>query len=1066
MAAKLTLSKIKGKPSSSVPLMSFRFLPNEDDLEEVTPEEQENDKEKETVIPFKSSNTYPISLNEKINTSTEISNIPHSLSTESNDIFKDKFSTSSNSENELSDRFNDVCTEKSDVKYSSSFPSEPIKLHSESMHNVGTKETRDSSPMKESVKEYLAKFGKKSSSLENSPATETDSWSLFNELKGRITKTFEEKITRESNYSSKSLDKLSSQKSTELVFPGEITFNEKDIDSSEKYISSPSYVESEDKTVSTECMDIDRKSVSSEDQLPLSIETDSRSFSNLNENTDDNTDMSKCVILTSNTNQKKTVSTIAASAQALLSPKRTRPSMSVTLSSLMAAKVLDSDSIEENKSDLDSPEVINPKESDTTEGIVVSQESEQTETIDSPSESPDRDNFLLKICYKYTISKELYVACTNLFASWQNQTFGLLFIFIACLIAPIPPFLSGLITGIIISIVIGSILWWLFQPINSKESLFIPDYENLPKLTIPSLPSEKDTDIYKGWMNELPFEYNPDTYHVNCTRSVYVRLDGTSLRLSHPKNNIPKRAMWNEVRHDPVFIRQRHLNIAGATISLLPEGLARKRLWSKKYPICLDIPSSPSQVTYSESSGSKEVSPRDSMSSFSSVESFDDVTDESLKKYTNVPGSKVLYLFARTSREKEEWYWLLYAATKQKSNWLKSSVSGTSQINTTPFLTREKRTFSIDSGTSASTCITNELSDKEILKEDSLEFNNYMSQFLDKERWFSTFTSFASIAYSKERRLTSPDTKNVKSDIKESMLWLNALIGRIFFNFLTEKDWSDAVVDRIQKKLDKIRVPYFIQELKLTDINLGKAIPQIQRASDPVMDDKGVWVDLDITYNGSFEMTLETKLNLLRLKKNQSVEMDEVGLMADRCLNEKSSRSYMLNSEEEDSAESSSDDELYSSEMSEHGNLISSPSSQLIATSGSSTSKKLLRWVDKLAQSRCFQQATENKFVKRAMEEVSNTPLFLTVEIHGLIGTLAINIPPLPTDRLWYGFRNNPQLSISARPKFGERKVTLSPVTDWIKKKLVLEFQKILVMPNMDDLIIPIMNANLPSSKS
>ncbi|XP_023235539.1 testis-expressed protein 2-like [Centruroides sculpturatus] len=1068
MAAKLTLSKIKGsKPSSSVPLMSFRFLPNEDDLEEVTPEEQEN--EKEIVIPFKSSNTYPISLNEKYSANNEISNIPHSLSTESNDIFKEKFSTSFGSENELTDRFGDGNLEKTDVKYSSSFPSEPIKLHSESMHNVVMKETRDSSPMKESVKDYLAKFGKKSSSLENSPATETDSWSLFNELKGRITKTFEEKITRESNYSSKSLDKLSNQKSTELVSPSEMIISEKDmsLDFSEKSTLSLGNIGSEDKTMSSDYVDADRKSVSSEDQLPLSIDTDSKSFSNFNENTDDSTDMSKCVILTSNANQKKSVSTIAASAQALLSPKRTRPSMSVTLSSLMAAKVLDSDSIEENKSDLDTPETTDVKESKTPEELNVSQVSNETDSpIDSPIENPTKDNFLLKACNKYPLSKQLYVTCTNLFASWQNQIFGLLFIFIVCLRAPIPPFLSGFIIGIIISIIIGSILWWLFHPINSNESLAIPDYANLPKLTIPSSP-DKDTDIYKGWMNELPLEYNPDTYHVNCTHSVYVRLDGTSLRLSHPKNNIPKRAMWNEVRHDPVFIHQRHFNIAGATVSLLPEGLARKRLWSKKYPICLEIPNSPSQVIHSDGSGSKETSPRDSMSSFSSLESFDDTPDELLKKATSTSGSNIIYLFARTSREKEEWYWLLYAATKQKTNWLKSSLSGLRSGSIPPPLTKEKRTYSADLGTSANISSTTGFTDKEITKDDSLEFNQYMTQFLDREKWFSTFTSFAPIAYSRERRLTSPDAKNnvVKSDIKESMLWLNALIGRIFYNFLTEKDWSDVVVDRIQKKLDKIRVPYFIQELKLTDINLGKAIPQIQRASDPVMDDKGVWVDLDITYNGSFEMTLETKLNLLRLKKNQSVEMGEVGLMSDRCLSEKS-RSYMLNSEEEDSAESSSDDELYSNEMSEHGSLISATVSQHITTSGSSTSKKLLRWVDKLAQSKCFQQATENKFVKRAMEEVSNTPLFLTVEIHGLIGTLAINIPPLPTDRLWYGFRKNPQLSISARPKFGERKVTLSPVTDWIKKKLVLEFQKILVMPNMDDLIIPIMNANLPSSKS
>ena len=64
--------------------------------------------------------------------------------------------------------------------------------------------------------------------------------------------------------------------------------------------------------------------------------------------------------------------------------------------------------------------------------------------------------------------------------------------------------------------------------------------------------------------------------------------------------------------------------------------------------------------------------------------------------------------------------------------------------------------------------------------------------------------------------------------------------------------------------------------------------------------------------------------------------------------------------------------------------------------------KKLLQFVDKISQSRYFQQATEYKYIKKAMEEVSNTRLMLNVELRSIIGTLAINIPPPPTDRFWY----------------------------------------------------------------
>lgn len=61
-----------------------------------------------------------------------------------------------------------------------------------------------------------------------------------------------------------------------------------------------------------------------------------------------------------------------------------------------------------------------------------------------------------------------------------------------------------------------------------------------------------------------------------------------------------------------------------------------------------------------------------------------------------------------------------------------------------------------------------------------------------------------------------------------------------------------------------------------------------------------------------------------------------------------------------------------------------------------------MRFVDKITKSKYFQKATETEFIKKKMEEVSNTPLLLTVEVQHLRGTLAVNVPPPPTDRIWY----------------------------------------------------------------
>lgn len=79
------------------------------------------------------------------------------------------------------------------------------------------------------------------------------------------------------------------------------------------------------------------------------------------------------------------------------------------------------------------------------------------------------------------------------------------------------------------------------------------------------------------------------------------------------------------------------------------------------------------------------------------------------------------------------------------------------------------------------------------------------------------------------------------------------------------------------------------------------------------------------------------------------------------------------------------------------------PSSLLLCFphSGGRTGRKILKFMDKITKSKYFQKATENEFIRKKFEEMSNTPLLLTVEVQELSGTLVINIPPPPTDRIW-----------------------------------------------------------------
>lgn len=63
------------------------------------------------------------------------------------------------------------------------------------------------------------------------------------------------------------------------------------------------------------------------------------------------------------------------------------------------------------------------------------------------------------------------------------------------------------------------------------------------------------------------------------------------------------------------------------------------------------------------------------------------------------------------------------------------------------------------------------------------------------------------------------------------------------------------------------------------------------------------------------------------------------------------------------------------------------------------------------------------------------------VQLKYLEGTLCLNIPPPPTDRIWYGFRAVPTITLRAYPKLGEKPVNFSPLTEWIETKMKSLFE-------------------------
>ncbi|XP_036795667.1 testis-expressed protein 2 [Oncorhynchus mykiss] len=619
-------------------------------------------------------------------------------------------------------------------------------------------------------------------------------------------------------------------------------------------------------------------------------------------------------------------------------------------------------------------------------------------------------------------------------------------------VLPLPSYVTGLSLGLACGFLLGLVVVLVLTPRPRSRALppwgttgarWSQDNSLLPSDPVGG--PRTDAEVLEGWMNEMPV-YDPETYHPSLTHSVYATLEGSRLRLAYPHTNIPRQAAFDEPPHEVVFLRSRCYQLANCKVSLLPAALARKRVWNKKYPICIIL--AEGEVGREEEEERVEEGQEE--------EEEEERTDKQTLPDTQTQGlPDTLYLFGRTGREKEDWFqhFLLASKSEFKSSPIrdvpKSEVlcSGSSSMDSTEHLPSL------------------------IGLRDLVDYSSYMSRLIGLEG--SSPSPSPSPCHSDQgsptarMRFPSEEASAEGGCPAEGQpAWVNALVGRIFWDFLREKYWVDLVAHKIQKKLSKIRLPYFVNELKLADLDMGTCIPQALSISKPSLDHRGLWLELEVVYTGCLQMTLETKLNLCKLGKEKSIGVDADGHIPETSQVGSKPRLCVLADSDEESSSADSSDEEEVPPTEPQGTLGDKstgtpPPPATDGGSGGSTGRRFLRFVDKIASSKYFQKATENEYIKKKIAEVSNMPLMLTVEVLELSGTLAVNIPPPPTDRIWYSFRVPPRLDLRVRPMLGEREVTFTHVTEWIEKKLSREFQKEFVMPNMDDLYLPLMSSVL-----
>jgi hypothetical protein len=103
-------------------------------------------------------------------------------------------------------------------------------------------------------------------------------------------------------------------------------------------------------------------------------------------------------------------------------------------------------------------------------------------------------------------------------------------------------------------------------------------------------------------------------------------------------------------------------------VFLVPHHLARKRLWNKKYPICIQLAKQDDFMSKAE--GERPDTSKDSTAAAAAAAPGDRAAGTSGGQGKGKPSFSsrdlTLYLFGRTGREKEEWFQRILVAAQGK----------------------------------------------------------------------------------------------------------------------------------------------------------------------------------------------------------------------------------------------------------------------------------------------------------------------------------------------------------------------------------------------------------------
>jgi len=371
---------------------------------------------------------------------------------------------------------------------------------------------------------------------------------------------------------------------------------------------------------------------------------------------------------------------------------------------------------------------------------------------------------------------------------------------------------------------------------------------------------------FEGWINELPAEYDEETYHVSLTNTLHAKIDGRFLIMSHTKPRASRVALWNERPIQSALIQtQRLYDLQNCTLQLLPKTLPFKKTWSKKYPICLEAKLLPLHLYPGSMTDIGEEATLNVDASFPGDASVPEEEDRRGSGEEDEEGEDEGDDLQRMTEEEQE--------ARVKERLASSSFGLLSQIEQDDMEEFQDQT---QNGTES---------------HETERLYLFARTSRQKEVWFRRLVRARKYPDTEEE----PLMEEYQSSMKELMALLprgpreeildpsvlysgiNALVHRICFDLRRNPMIMGKMERIIQKRLDAIKLPSVMEKFELVQLDLGSRIPFIKHVNQPYLNELGLWVDMEISYKDNVVSTVKTRLNLTQAVEPQHEDQESDG---------------------------------------------------------------------------------------------------------------------------------------------------------------------------------------------